>query len=189
MYIMTKFNKNSFEFIFTSLVDDKPNSKMFLTVQSIFRSYDTTRLYRDLKLRGAITRDKDLILLPHEQVYSKIQGVWNLSSDQGIYKEIQSLHQVFSVSPIFGVDYKLDEQEGAAEKKPVVTETVQIDDSHSNVDAFAVYFTDGAKKVDREPVFDPQIGLAVEKLPDGATMSKLWTIVATAPDEKGPKGS
>ena len=38
LYIMTKFNKNSFEFIFTSLVDEKPNSKMFLTVQSIFRS-------------------------------------------------------------------------------------------------------------------------------------------------------
>lgn len=253
LYIMTKFNKNSFEFIFTSLVDEKPNSKMFLTVQSIFRSYDTTRLYRDLKLRGAITRDKDLILLPHEQVYSKIQGVWNLSSDQGnlgtffitnvrlvwhanlaenfnvsipylqmksvrvrdskfgsalvietssrsggyvlgfrvdppdrlkgIYKEIQSLHQVFSVSPIFGVDYKLDDQEAAAEKKPVVTETVQIDDTHSNVDAFAVYFTDGSKNKDREPVFDPQIGLAVEKLPDGATMSKLWTIVASTLDK------
>merc|ERR1712072_24566 len=66
---------------FTSLVKSSP--RLFVTVQAVYRSYETTRLYRDLKLRGAIIRDKDLILLPHEQVYSKIQGVWNLSSDQG----------------------------------------------------------------------------------------------------------
>jgi Bardet-Biedl syndrome 5 protein len=40
-------------------------------------------MYRELKLRAAIIRDKNLILLPNEQVYSKIDGVWNLSSDQG----------------------------------------------------------------------------------------------------------
>ncbi len=27
--------------------------------------------------------DNDLILLPLEQVYSKVPGVWNLSADQG----------------------------------------------------------------------------------------------------------
>ncbi len=36
-----------------------------------------------MKLRGAIIKDKALILLPNEQIYSKIMGVWNLSSDQG----------------------------------------------------------------------------------------------------------
>ena len=40
-------------------------------------------MYRELKLRAAIIREKQLILLPEEQVYSKIDGVWNLSSDQG----------------------------------------------------------------------------------------------------------
>lgn len=40
-------------------------------------------MYRELKLRAAIIRDKQLILLPEEQVYNKIDGVWNLSSDQG----------------------------------------------------------------------------------------------------------
>ena len=33
-------------------------------MQAVFRAYDTTKLYRDLKLRGAIIRDKQLILLP-----------------------------------------------------------------------------------------------------------------------------
>ena len=50
---------------------------------SVRRAYETTKLYRDLKLRGAIIKDKQLTLLPQEQVYSKVNGVWNLSSDQG----------------------------------------------------------------------------------------------------------
>ena len=49
----------------------------------MFLAYETTKMYRELKLRAAIIRDKNLILLPNEQVYSKIDGVWNLSSDQG----------------------------------------------------------------------------------------------------------
>ena len=53
------------------------------TIQAVFRAYDTTRLYRDLKLRGAIIQDMELKLLPQEQVFSRVQGVWNLSSDQG----------------------------------------------------------------------------------------------------------
>lgn len=81
LYIMTKFNSSRFEFIFTSLVRSSP--RLFTTVQSVFRAYETTKLYRDLKLRGAIIKDKTLVLLPNEQVYSKIVGVWNLSSDQG----------------------------------------------------------------------------------------------------------
>lgn len=70
-----------FEFIFTSLAAN--NARMFTTTQAIVRSYETTRLYRDLKLRGAIIKDKALIMLPDEIVYSKVDGVWNLSSDQG----------------------------------------------------------------------------------------------------------
>ena len=39
----------------------------------------TTSTYDD----SAIIKDKNVILLPNEQIYSKIVGVWNLSSDQG----------------------------------------------------------------------------------------------------------
>lgn len=45
--------------------------------------YQRTFLYRDLKLRGAIVQAGQLIIMPEEQVYSQVQGVWNLSSDQG----------------------------------------------------------------------------------------------------------
>ena len=46
------------------------------------RAYDSSRLYRDLKLRGAIIAERELKLLPLEQMYSKALGVMNLSSDQ-----------------------------------------------------------------------------------------------------------
>ena len=47
-----------------------------------YRAYETSKLYRDLKLRGAMVQNKQLRLLPQEQVYDKVNGVWNLSSDQ-----------------------------------------------------------------------------------------------------------
>jgi Bardet-Biedl syndrome 5 protein len=81
LYVMTKFNSSRFEFIFTSLVKNSP--RLFTSAQAVVRSYETTKLYRDLKLRGAIIKDKTLILLPDEEIYSRIDGVWNLSSDQG----------------------------------------------------------------------------------------------------------
>ena len=36
-----------------------------------------------MKLRSAIIKDKELILLPKEEIFSVVKGVWNLSSDQG----------------------------------------------------------------------------------------------------------
>ncbi|KAF2343572.1 Bardet-Biedl syndrome 5 protein, partial [Trinorchestia longiramus] len=50
---------------------------------TVHRAYASSRLYRELKLRGAVVTSKQLRLLPQEQVTSYIHGVWNLSSDQG----------------------------------------------------------------------------------------------------------
>ena len=79
--ILAKFNTVRFEFMFTSLVKNSP--RLFTTAQAVMRAYETSKLYRDLKLRGLVVKDGELILLPDEQVYSKTPGVWNLSSDQG----------------------------------------------------------------------------------------------------------
>ena len=81
LFIMAKYNNTRFEFIFTSLIKKSP--RLFTTVQSIFRSYETSKLYRDLKLRGYIIKDKNLILLPDENILDRINGIWNLSSEQG----------------------------------------------------------------------------------------------------------
>lgn len=43
-------------------------------------------------------------------------------------------------------------------------------------DALASYYADGDKNVDREPVFSPELGLAVEKLRDGVTIDELWSV-------------
>ncbi|KNC47702.1 bardet-Biedl syndrome 5 protein [Thecamonas trahens ATCC 50062] len=76
-----KHENKRYEFIFTYLVPDSP--RLFTTVQAVHRAYDSSKMYRELKLRGAIIQDKQLIMLPTETLYSKVNGVWNLSSDQG----------------------------------------------------------------------------------------------------------
>lgn len=52
-----------------------------------YRAYETSKMYRDFKLRSALIQNKQLRLLPQEHVYDKINGVWNLSSDQVLYKK------------------------------------------------------------------------------------------------------
>ncbi|BFY97671.1 hypothetical protein BsWGS_00711 [Bradybaena similaris] len=81
LYIICKCNSTRFEFIFTNLVPGSP--RLFTSVISVHRAYETSKMYRDLKLRAALIKDKQVRLLPLEQVYDKINGVWNLSSDQG----------------------------------------------------------------------------------------------------------
>jgi len=49
------------------------------------RAYETSKLYRELKLRCAIVNNKQLRILPQEQKYSMVDGVYNLSSDQVSY--------------------------------------------------------------------------------------------------------
>jgi Bardet-Biedl syndrome 5 protein len=246
LFVNTKYNNSRFEFVFTYLVQESP--RLFTTVTSVWKAYDTSRIYRDLKLRCAIIQDQDLILLPKEQVYSKVGGAWNLSSDQGnlgtlyvtnirvvwfanlaesfnvsipylqitalkirdskfgpafvietsahagsyvlgfrldpveklqdIYKEVVSLWKVHSVTPLIGVDFQIESvpsnlagntikrmQDGADMIQEVAS------------DAFAAYYADeGQKNADRKPVFEPSLGLAVEKLRDGVTLESLWRV-------------
>ncbi|TWW80783.1 Bardet-Biedl syndrome 5 protein -like protein [Takifugu flavidus] len=81
LYILTKSNNTRFEFIFTNVVPGSP--RLFTSVIAVHRAYETSKMYRDLKLRAALIQNRQLRLLPREQVYDKINGVWNLSSDQG----------------------------------------------------------------------------------------------------------
>uniref|UniRef100_A0A8D1A0X2 Bardet-Biedl syndrome 5 n=1 Tax=Sus scrofa TaxID=9823 RepID=A0A8D1A0X2_PIG len=194
LYILTKCNSTRFEFIFTNLVPGSP--RLFTSVIAVHRAYETSKMYRDFKLRSALIQNKQLRLLPQEHVYDKINGVWNLSSDQsGGYvlgfkidpveklqesvKEINSLHKVYSASPIFGVDYEMEEKPQPLEALTVeqVQDDVEID-SDDHTDAFVAYFADGNKQQDREPVFSEELGLAIEKLKDGFTLQGLWEVMS-----------
>lgn len=81
LHLLTKFNNSRFEFIFTNLVSG--NTRHFTSVMGVHKAYLSARPYRELKLRGAVVRNKQLSILPLEQIYNVIDGVWNLSSDQG----------------------------------------------------------------------------------------------------------
>ncbi|XP_072179431.1 BBSome complex member BBS5-like [Diadema setosum] len=247
LYLLTKCNNTRFEFIFTNLVPGSP--RLFTTVISVHRAYETSKLYRDLKLRGAIISNKQLRMLPLEQVYDKVQGVWNLSSDQGnlgtfyitnvrlvwhavmneafnvsvpylqmrsvkirdskfglalvvessvqsggyvlgfridpaeklqeVVKEIQSLHRVYSSNPILGVEFEVDDVPQTMDELVVenVQDDIDIVDDDEQSDAFAAYFADGDKQKDRPPVYSEELGLAIEKLKDGFTLSNLWEVV------------
>jgi len=247
LFVMTKYNNSRFEFVFTNLVRASP--RLFTTVQAVYRAYDTSRLYRDLKLRGAIIKDKSLVLLPQEQMYNRVAGVWNLSSDQGnlgtffitnvrlvwhanlaenfnvsipylqmktvrvrdskfgpalvvetsprcggyilgfrmdpaeqlqvVFKEVSSLHTVFSNAPIFGVDYSTEERAPSIDelKVPRQQDDLEIVDDEEATDAFAAYFAEGHKANDHEVAFSHELGLAIEKLPDGVTAKSMWAVV------------
>ncbi|XP_072152557.1 BBSome complex member BBS5 [Bemisia tabaci] len=47
------------------------------------RAYMSSRMYRELKLRGCAVQRKEFNTLPLEHVIATVEGVWNLSSDQG----------------------------------------------------------------------------------------------------------
>jgi Bardet-Biedl syndrome 5 protein len=246
LFVMTRYNSTRFEFIFTSLVKNSP--RLFTTVQAVFKSYETTKLYRDLKLRGAIIRDKELVMLPHEQVYEKIGGIWNLSSDQGnlgtfiitnvrtvwfavlaenfnvsipylqmkninvrnskfgqalviettassggyilgfradpvehleeVYTQIKNLWAVFSSTPIFGVEYQLEDKNQDPKESfvPRTEDDVEILEG-DEIEPCLLYQPDGDKEIDREPVYNPELGLAVERLKEGTTLQSLWNVV------------
>lgn len=59
-----------------------PTSVFTLLQICFLRAYETSKQYRELKLRGAFIESKQLRLLPLEQKYSEVVGVYNLSSDQ-----------------------------------------------------------------------------------------------------------
>ncbi|KAB7495500.1 Bardet-Biedl syndrome 5 protein [Armadillidium nasatum] len=81
LYILSKSGSTRFEFIFTNLIPGTP--RLFTSVIGVFKAYNSSKMYRELKLRGAIIHNRQLRILPQEQIVSKINGVWNLSSDQG----------------------------------------------------------------------------------------------------------
>lgn len=78
--MLTATPKQRFEFIFT---DWGMNPTHFSSIFDIHKIYQTTLLYRELKLRGAILTEGQLNVLPQEQLYTRLHGVYNLSSDQG----------------------------------------------------------------------------------------------------------
>ncbi len=91
---------------------------------------------------------------------------------------VKSVHSIFSVNPIFGVDFKEEEAMPSVEQLRVarVDDDVEIVETDGGADAFAAYFADGAEATEKEIVYDEDLGLACETLPEGFTMASLWNV-------------
>jgi len=250
LFILTKLNNVRFEFIFTYLVPGSP--RMFQAVMAVHKAYESTKMYREIKLRGAILNKGQLKLLPQEQQYNKVNGVWNLSSDQGnlgtfyitnirviwhanmnenfnvsvpylqikavkvreskfgvalvietsqasgnyvlgfkvdpeeklkeVYKEINSLYKVYSSTPIFGVQFEVEDRSELNEDYRIAqtnNDGSEIDRSEEHSDMLAAYYAIDSNELNttREPVFNEDLGLAIEKIKDGFTLKDLWEVV------------
>ncbi|XP_075746109.1 Bardet-Biedl syndrome 5 protein isoform X3 [Rhipicephalus microplus] len=225
----------------------------FQPSNDMHRAYSATKLYRDLHLRAALLHNRQLRLLPMEQLCSQVNGVWNLSSDQGnlgtmhitnvrivwhanmnesfnislpylqvaaiktreskfgtalviettdrsggyvlgfkvdpmerlqhIYKELSSLLKVHKTKPIMGVDVFMqkqtaDEEATTQDTGPEIQDEPEVNSADgTHYDAFAAYLADGGHDRDREVVLSPELGLAVEKLPEGFTLASLWEVL------------
>ncbi len=248
LYILSKFKKGRYEFVFTSLVNKSP--RLFTTVQAVVRAYETSKTYRDLKLRAAIIRDHQLVQVPDEQIYNHEQGVWNLSSDQGnlgaffitnirvvwharlspnfnvslpylqiksltvrkskfgmalvletrpeaggyllgfrvdpedrlnnIFRAITSLYRVYAAKPNFGIRFEVEEKpktplDNLAER---VEDNIEIvDHADEAMESLSAYYADhGGQASNKEIVYNEDLGLAIEKLPDGFTPQNLWLL-------------
>ncbi|XP_054270756.1 Bardet-Biedl syndrome 5 protein homolog [Macrosteles quadrilineatus] len=251
LYILTKYGSSRFEFIFTNLVAG--NTRHFTSVMGVHKAYQSSRIYRDMKLRGAVVRDKQLRILPLESIYTTVDGIWNLSSDQGnvgsfiitnirlvwyaemnenfnvslpyiciatirvreskfgpalvvescgvnggyvlgfridppaklqsVTRELISLYNIHSQQPEFGVQYSLSVQTPLAEEAAVVAEEVQeVDESAAELStSLATYCSEGVDKEDVAPVYNSQLGLAIEPLRPGYTLADLWQITPPPP--------
>ena len=66
-------------------------------------------------------------------------------------------------------------------QKPVYADAcrqddVEIVDADASA-AFAAYYAEDSRQADREVVYNPELGLAIETLPAGMTLSELWNVV------------
>ena len=100
---------------------------------------------------------------------------------EAAFKEIGSLHQVFSASPIFGVDYTVESEAPAIQQllQPRVEEDVELVEDQEDTHAVAAYYVEGADEDDHqhEIVLDTRLGLAVEGMQEGITLDLLWRVV------------
>jgi Bardet-Biedl syndrome 5 protein len=99
---------------------------------------------------------------------------------QTVYKEITSLFDIYSKSPMFGVKFDIEEAPVNLATLTIENkeEEIEIVSDGNHMDAISAYYAectgDGSEIEAGEPVFDTYIGLAVEKVSDGRSVENLW---------------
>merc|ERR1712232_1506497 len=94
-----------------------------------------------------------------------------------VHTQILNLWKIFSSTPIFGVDYTVEEKQGDTKENivPRTEDDVTIIEG-DDIEPCLLYQPDGEKEIDREPVFSTELGLAIEKLKYSSTLQSLWAV-------------
>lgn len=100
-----------------------------------------------------------------------------------VAQEVQTLHRLFSVNPVFGVDFSLEEVAPNVNQllQPRAEEDTQILDEAEDVHAVAAYYAEGSQGEDESRHdlirYDPVLGLAVEGMQENITLDSLWRVI------------
>mmetsp|Transcript_22567 Transcript_22567/g.58927 ORF Transcript_22567/g.58927 Transcript_22567/m.58927 type:complete len:364 (-) Transcript_22567:52-1143(-) len=77
-----RYGRNTkYHFIFTNVVEGSP--RLFTSIQAVQKAFESSRIYRELRVRTAITTHGTLNLLPNELLIHSIDGVMNINGDSG----------------------------------------------------------------------------------------------------------
>lgn len=115
-----------------------------------------------------------------------------------VFREMLSLYQVYSTTPVFGVDFAVESADNPSNSSSTnhlellnsagtsrVTEDVELIDEQEDSQAIAAYYSqngaldgDGLHDLAVDNIqFDPKLGLAVETLVSGLTLEQLWRVM------------
>merc|ERR1712032_555769 len=95
-----------------------------------------------------------------------------------VYTQILNLWKIFSSTPIFGVEYTVEDkpEDGKDNFVPRTEDDVEIVEG-DDIEPCLLYQPDGEKEIDREPVYCQELGLAIERLKEGTTLQSLWAVL------------
>jgi len=112
-----------------------------------------------------------------------------------VFRELLSLYQVYSTTPVFGVDFAVESVDNPTQSSSGshlemltstgnsrVTEDVEVIDEQEDSQAIAAYYAqtgmvDGEANQEDYIQFDSKLGLAVETLVNGLTLEQLWRVM------------
>ena len=97
-----------------------------------------------------------------------------------VFTEITGLFKVYTQSPVFGVECSFEDasQNLDAVTIPRVEDNVEIIDAPVGVSPSVQYYLEnkGERGAQHEIEFSNEIGLAIEKMPEGMSIESLWKI-------------
>jgi Bardet-Biedl syndrome 5 protein len=99
-----------------------------------------------------------------------------------VYTEATNLFKTYSLNPIFGVEVTFEDVDTnlTAVTIPRVEDNLEIIEtgySFTMPSNKAVYAIGGGKSESEQIIFSEDIGLAIEKPPNGMSLEQLWKIV------------